>query len=65
MSKVIGILIGSVGIILAISLILALPTMVLWNCLMPVIFKLPSITFWQALGLNVLCSVLFKSSSSD
>jgi hypothetical protein len=31
----------------------------LWNVLMPVIFKLPSITFWQALGLLILSRVLF------
>ena len=31
----------------------------LWNWLMPVIFHLPAITFWQALGLLVLCRALF------
>lgn len=31
----------------------------LWNVLMPVIFKLPSITFWQALGLFILSRALF------
>lgn len=28
--------------------------MVLWNILMPPIFNLPAITFWQSLGLNLL-----------
>ena len=36
------------------ALILALPTMWLWNWLMPIIFGLTKITFWQALGLNLL-----------
>src|ERR1700742_1247519 len=31
----------------------------LWNALMPVIFHLGIITFWQALGLFILCKVLF------
>jgi hypothetical protein len=31
----------------------------LWNVLMPAIFGLPAITFWQALGLFVLSRVLF------
>jgi len=31
----------------------------LWNALMPVIFHLGVITFWQAVGLFVLCKVLF------
>lgn len=31
----------------------------LWNGLMPSIFGLPEITYWQALGLMVLCWILF------
>jgi hypothetical protein len=31
----------------------------LWNLLMPVIFHLPTISFWQALGLLLLSRVLF------
>ena len=37
-------------------------TMWLWNWLMPVIFKLPVITFWQAVGLLILSHILFKGS---
>lgn len=33
--------------------------MVLWNHLMPIIFNLPIITFWQALGLLVLARLFF------
>ena len=31
----------------------------LWNWLLPTLFGWPPITFWQALGLLVLCRVLF------
>ncbi|RAI98409.1 hypothetical protein LX64_04771 [Chitinophaga skermanii] len=31
----------------------------LWNWLMPTLFNLPLITFWQALGLFILCKLLF------
>lgn len=31
----------------------------LWNGLMPAIFGLPTITYWQALGLMVLSWILF------
>jgi hypothetical protein len=31
----------------------------LWNWLMPELFGLPRITFWQALGLLALCRILF------
>jgi hypothetical protein len=34
-------------------------TMHLWNWLMPTIFGLTTITFWQALGLVVLGKILF------
>ena len=31
----------------------------LWNWLMPALFGLPRVTFWQALGLLALCRILF------
>lgn len=34
-------------------------TMLLWNWLVPVIFGLGTITFWQALGLIVLVKLIF------
>ena len=40
--------------------ILGFPLMWLWNWLIPTIFNLPEITFWQALGLNALATILFK-----
>jgi len=33
--------------------------MLLWNWLLPALFGWPQITFWQALGLLVLCRILF------
>ena len=33
--------------------------MMLWNWLMPAVFSLGMITFWQALGILVLAKVLF------
>ncbi len=34
-------------------------TMLLWNCLIPGIFGLTAISFWQALGLLALARLLF------
>lgn len=34
----------------------------LWNVLMPVIFNLPIITLWQAIGLDILFTVFFSSN---
>ncbi len=44
------------------ALLLGFAVVWLWNWLMPAIFGLPAITFWQAWGLVVLAHILFKSS---
>lgn len=49
-----------IGIIAIVSLIIGLPIMLLWNWLMPIIFNLPKITFFQAVGLSILTGILFK-----
>lgn len=36
----------------------------LWNWLLPPLFGLHAITFWQALGLVLLCRILFGSWGS-
>ena len=51
-----------VGLLFLYALILAFPTMVLWNWLMPRIFGLTQIDIFQALGLNFLSSILLKSN---
>ncbi|MFW6272701.1 MAG: hypothetical protein ACOC2U_02840 [bacterium] len=57
---VLGILLFIVGV----ALLFSLPTMWLWNWLMPTIFGLTKITFWQALGINILSGLLFGKSSN-
>ena len=42
------------------AFIFAFPIMWLWNWLMPVLFCLSKINVFQALGLNVLCGLLFS-----
>jgi hypothetical protein len=54
--KVIGfIILAFIGIFVFGSIV-----MLLWNALMPVIFHLPLISFWQALGLLILTKILFS-----
>ena len=36
----------------------------LWNWLMPLIFGLPTITFWQGVGLFILAKILFGGFNS-
>ena len=57
--KLIEALIG----LIVLCIILGFPTMWLWNWLMPKIFILPKIDFWEALGVNLLCGILFKDNS--
>lgn len=52
------------GFIALYAVILALPTMLLWNWVMPPVFGLGTIGFFHALGLNLLCGVLFRSRAS-
>jgi type IV secretory pathway TrbL component len=47
------------------ALLAGLPVYFLWNWLMPVLFSLPEVTFWQALGLCLLSGFLFKNGQSS
>jgi hypothetical protein len=57
--KIIGMVLG--GIVLAVVMGFAFGyfVMLLWNWLMPIIFGLKAITFWQAFGIVVLAKILF------
>lgn len=57
-----GYILGTVILLVIITLLIALPIMWLWNWLMPAIFGLIKINFWQALGISLLCTFLFKTN---
>jgi hypothetical protein len=63
--KILGDFFNIILIVAIVSIILALPTMLLWNWLMPILFGLTKITFWQALGINIFTGILFKSSNTQ
>ena len=52
-------ILGVTVLFVAIVIIGAFPVMWLWNWLMPVIFMLPRISIWQAVGLSFLSKLLF------
>jgi hypothetical protein len=54
-----------IGAFLLVAILMGLPLMLLWNWLMPQLFNLPEIGFWQAVGLNFMCSIMFKGTSSS
>ena len=49
-------------LIIIIALVISIPVFLLWNWLMPEIFGLTEITFWQAMGVSALSSILFKAN---
>ena len=54
-----------IGMVVLVAILLAWPVQLLWNgCLVGAVNGVNSITFWQAMGLNFLFSMLFKSSSN-
>lgn len=62
--EIMAAILGVFVVVFVIALLVAFPTMWLWNWLMPTIFGLTKITFWQALGINILCGFLFKSNNT-
>lgn len=57
--------IGLVGMVILLGLLMALPTWLLWNaCLVPAIEGVKEIGFFQAWGLNVLFTGMFKNTTS-
>jgi hypothetical protein len=59
--KIIGWVLLGLVIAVVLSLALGCAVMWLWNWLMPALFRLPRINFWQAVGLLLLSHILFKS----
>ena len=59
---VIGTIVIAIVILLLVAVLFAIPTLLLWNWLIPVLFGLKTITLFQAWGVNVLTGILFKSN---
>jgi len=59
--RVIGAVIGGLLLITIIALVLGAIIMVLWNWLMPALFGLGTINYWQGFGILLLAQLLFGS----
>jgi hypothetical protein len=54
-----------IGLLVIAAVLLAWPVQLLWNgCLVGAVDGVHQIGFWQAMGLNFLFGILFKTSSS-
>lgn len=54
----------ALGVMCLWSLIIGLPLWILWNLVMHDVFGLPHISFWQAVGIQLIASLLFKSNTT-
>jgi hypothetical protein len=62
--KVFDVLFAGLIILFVMAALVSLPVMLLWDWLMPTIFGLKEITWFQAWGLLFLCGLLFKSHTT-
>lgn len=61
---ILAVLVG-IPIVIVLVLLSAWPIQLLWNDLMPELFGLKTITFWQAFELDLLCTCLFYSGNGS
>jgi hypothetical protein len=63
--KKVKVALAALGFVLVIAVITAWPTQWLWNnALVGAVDGISPIGFWQALGVNILCNLLFKGTNS-
>lgn len=59
--RIIGVVVFGIVFAVLFALVFGFLVKFLWNALMPVIFGLTKITYWQAFGLVILAKLLFGS----
>lgn len=64
MKETVGIVLGTLGLIMIIIAVVTYPTMWLWNYYMPTMFNLPKMSFWGMFGFIVLIKLLFGQTIS-
>ena len=62
--KITGLIIFGISAIIGLVILFGFVIMWLWNWLMPEIFGLATITYWQAVGIFILLKVLLGGFSS-
>ena len=61
--KFLAIVLGIIGLIFILAILMSVPTWLLWNWVGVSVLGLKQITLTQALGIQILFSLLFKSFS--
>jgi hypothetical protein len=57
--KYVGIAIGGLALAVLLGFLFGYFVMLLWNWLMPALFGIKAITYWQAFGIVILAKILF------
>jgi len=65
LTKFIGMSLAVVVMFLIIAAILAVPVMYMWNYVVPDLFGLPEMNFWQALWGTLLARLLFTDGTTN
>jgi hypothetical protein len=60
----INLVVGILFIGLSSLIVMGAPLMYLWNWVIPSIFGLRYITFWEAIGLNMIAHIIFGQTLS-
>jgi hypothetical protein len=62
LTKLVGASVVVIVLVALAAVLFALPVMFLWNyCLVPAVDAVHPVSFWQAMGISVLFSLLFKN----
>ena len=56
-------MIAGIMLVVVLVILFSIPTWLLWNWLMPLLFGLPEITLGQAIGLSFLARMLFGATN--
>lgn len=62
--NLVSVMVVYVVVLFVAAALMSLPVMLLWDWLMPGIFGLRTITWFEAWGLLFLCGLLFKSHNT-
>lgn len=66
MIEKIGTFLGVISLIVAISILYAVPVVFLWNwCLVGTIDGVHEINFWKALGISILINMISSKSTTN
>ena len=58
--KIIGVVLVAFLVAVLLNFLTAYFVVLCWNYVMPTLFGLPQITYWQAFVLSLLCGMLFQ-----